>query len=189
MTSIGFTNATALQRAGLLLARADDDSWDELLGLLRHLEVHCAPSWRAVAMNTLETIVARGACEALGRDPWSAVAPLITELLQGFSRHFPADVRRGVKAIDALLDQLASMEPITWPDQLPGAIAALSEAWSANHGHLVASLARTLDSARLSELLACQRTTRGELRVLRRIAADLCFIGAIDTALGTPAPR
>lgn len=185
MTSIHTFDVPSLRLAGILLARGDDDSWHDLLELLRQLEADCSPNWRTLAMATLETLVARGACEALGRDPWSAVAPLITELLHGFARHIPADVGRGVKAIEALFDQLASMEPITWPDQLPGAIAALLEAWSGEHAHLVAALARTLDPARLGELLACRRTTRGELRVLRRVAGDLRFIGVIDSALGS----
>lgn len=186
MTSIHFTDTVSLERAGVLLARADDGSWDELLALLQQLEQQCVPSWQALAMTTLETLVARRACDALGRDPWSSVAPLITELLHGFGRHIPGDVRRGVEAINALFDQLADLEPITWPDGLPGAIVALSKAWADAHANLVAALARTLDPARLRELLACRRTTRRELQSLRRITADLHLIDVIDTALGTP---
>lgn len=184
MTCTPATARPLLQRAGVLLARADDGSWDELLALLQQVDKQCVPTWRAVALATLEALVARRACETLARDPWSSVAPLITELLHGFARHIPADLRRGVRAVDALFIQLAALEPITWPDGLPGAVVALCKAWAGAQRPLVAALARALDRARLCELLACQRTTRRELRSLRPLLTDVVLLDGIDAALG-----
>lgn len=186
MTPIDLPGAAALEKAGALLVRADDRSWDELLPLLQQLESHSLPTWQALAMATLETLARSKACEALGRDPWSSVAPLITELLNGFARHIPVNTGRGIKAIEALFEQLATAEPITWPDGLPGAVVALAGSWAGSHGHLIAALARAVDQARLRELLACKRTTRRELKSLRRIAGEPRLVAVIDGALQPP---
>lgn len=177
----------SLQRATALLATADDHSWDELLPLVEHLEHHDLDAWQTVAVATLETMVARNACEALGRDPWSSVAPLMTCLLHGLASHTPQDPRRAVRAVHALFTQLSAAEPITWPDGLPGAVASLAACWDGFGTELIAGFAQTVDRPRLLELLTCKRTTRRELRSLRCIAADGVFVEVIDAALKTAA--
>src|SRR5437868_9900436 len=83
-----------LQEAAILLVAADDDCWDALLPIFERLEGHDPATWRCLAVATLETMVTRNACEALSRDPWNSVAPLLTRLLVGLARNIPADPRR-----------------------------------------------------------------------------------------------
>ena len=73
------------------------------------------PIWQALAMTTLETLARSKACEALGRDPWSSVAPLITELPNGFARHIPADTGRGIQAIEACSSSCPPPSPSPGP--------------------------------------------------------------------------
>jgi hypothetical protein len=165
-----------LQKAAALLAAADDHSWDELLPIVEHLECHDLREWERLALATLEVMVARNACEALGRDPWSSVAPLVTRLLRGLACHVPQEPHRAIQAVNALFDQLRSAEPITWPDGLPGAVAGLAASWGGFGAQLVAGFARTIDHSRLLELLAYKRTTRRELKSLHRVAVDLGLV-------------
>lgn len=180
-------NHEGLQRAAFLLADANDDSWDGLLPILQRLQVDDPATWQGLAVATLETMANRNACEALARDPWNSVAPLITHLLQGLADRPPSDPSRAVRAVRTLFRALRSVDPVTWPDGLPGAVAHLARTWVGLGTPLIAGFVLALDHSRLPDLLHCKRTTRRELRSLRSVAADLMLIDAIDAALATPA--
>ena len=172
-----------LREAAALLAADGDQRWDELLPIIRHFEGHDLQCWQDLAMATLEAMVAGNACELLGRDPWCAVAPLMTRLLRRLARHAPADPRRAVRAICRLFEHLREAEPLTLPDGLPGATVLLAKALPDHRALLVSSFSRMVDGERLAVLLACGRTTRHELRALRQVADDAALQEAIDTTL------
>ncbi|MEO6280558.1 hypothetical protein [Roseateles sp.] len=177
------SSGSLLQRAAALLAAADDHSWDELLPIVEYLEHHAPRDWEDLAVATLEVMVARNACEALGRDPWSSVAPLMTALLRGLACHVPRDPLRAMQAVNTLFVQLRSADSITWPDGLPGAVAKWAASCTGFRTQLVDSFAQAVDHSRLSELLAYKRTNRRELKSLRRITADPALVNLIDTTL------
>jgi hypothetical protein len=180
----GLTLHTALLReAAALLAAGGDHRWDELLPIVRHFEGHNVQCWQDLAMATLEAMVAGNVCELLGRDPWSAAAPLMTRLLRRLARHAPADSRRAVRAICRLFEHLREAEPVTLPDGLPEATAALVLALPCHRAVLLSSFSRMLDAGRLQALLASGRTTRHQLRALRHVVGDTPLRKAIDAAL------
>jgi hypothetical protein len=180
------TSHTALLReaAALLAAGDDDNRWDELLPIVRHFEDCDTQCWQDLAMASLEAMVAGNACEVLGSDPWSAAAPLMTRLLRRLARQAPPDPRRAVRAICRLFEHLRNAEPLTLPDGLPGATAALAGALPDHRALLVSSFSRMVDGERREAMLASGRTTRHELRALRQVADDAALRQAIDTALG-----
>jgi hypothetical protein len=178
-----------LRKAASLLAASDDHQWDELLPVIEYFERHDLACWQDLAVATLETMVAVNACETLGRDPWSAVAPLVTRLLHGLANHAPSEAHRAVRAICNLFDHLRAADPLILPDGLPGATAALVLGLPDHRAPLIASFSRMAEGDRLGSLLACGRTTRRELRALRRVAADRSLVETITRALGGVGPE
>jgi len=175
--------AALLRKAATLLVDCDDSSWDDLLPIAVHLERHDMRRWEDLAVAILETMAVGNVCEALGRDPWSAAAPLMTRLLRRLARHAPAHPHRAVQAICALFDHLQAAEPLTLPDGLPGATAALAAALPGHRPLLTAAFSRMVNGQRLDELMRCGRTTQRELQSLRAVAGDAALEDAIDRVL------